>query len=174
MARSIALQIADNATASALENKAAADKKAAQNRPLKDTPADPYRSVLFNSKFAEVQPTIEALPNKIYDEETPIALIQSTQLVEVEVWNLLIGDEKLAILERERLKGSPIIPAKEDWAAWKVAVGVVIGAQTSTPMYILIPPEFGKVHSGAQAMVELHYDNTNHTDALNIARYALN
>ena len=174
VARSIALQIADNATTNVIDKNALAEKIAAENRPLKDTPPDRYRSVLFNSKFLEIQPQVEALPNKPDDEETPITMIQSTQLVEVEVWNLLIGDEKRAILERERLKGSQIIPAKEDWPAWQVAVGVVSGADNKTPMYILIPPEFGKMRSGALAMVELNLSNESRADIVNIARYALN
>ncbi|MDO9366715.1 MAG: hypothetical protein Q7T58_10360 [Methylotenera sp.] len=58
-----------------------------------------------------------------------------SKLVSVEVWNLLIGDEKQSVFEKAKLQGSTIIPPKEEWSQWQIAVGAA--EKLSTTCYAL-------------------------------------
>jgi hypothetical protein len=89
-----------------------------------------------------------------------------TRLVRVEIWNLVVGDEKIQILEKARLLGEPL-PSKDKWHHWRVATGAVENAKK--PITFLIPPELGSIHSGGSAVVEITA-----ADHLYIARYAAN
>jgi hypothetical protein len=89
-----------------------------------------------------------------------------TRLVRVEIWNLVIGDEKMQILEKARLLGEPL-PSKDKWHSWRVATGLV--ENTEKPITFLIPPDLGFIHSGDRAVVEVTA-----ADHLYIARYAAN
>jgi len=173
---SILMHGADQATASAMDAQERNDKIAARNTPLKDSPPDELHLFLFNSGFKSVetstQPHIEPLPITQTDAETPTKVIQESKLVSVEVWNLLIGDEKQHLLEKARLQGSPLIPPKEEWSQWQIAVGAPdIQQHSNKPVAItfLIPPDIGKMRTGAKALVELP-----HAGELSIARYPLN
>jgi len=84
--------------------------------------------------------------------------------VRVELFNLLIGDEKNAIYENARLIGASNLPQKREWQSWNVATGVVENSKNI--ITFLIPPEFGKLPSGAVAIVELAGPGD-----LNVARY---
>jgi hypothetical protein len=87
-----------------------------------------------------------------------------TRLVRVEIWNLVVGDEKSQILEKARLLGEPL-PSKDKWHNWRVATGVA--ENTKKPITFLIPPDLGSIHSGGSAIVEITA-----ADHLYIARYA--
>lgn len=50
-------------------------------------------------------------------------LMQETKLVQVEVWSLLMGDEKQHILENARKQGSAEIPPEYEWQQSQIAVG---------------------------------------------------
>lgn len=89
-----------------------------------------------------------------------------TRLVRVEIWNLVVGDEKLQTLEKARLLGEPL-PSKDKWHNWRVATGLVEDAEK--PITFLIPPDLGSIHSGDSAIVEITA-----ADHLYIARYAAN
>lgn len=89
-----------------------------------------------------------------------------TRLVHVEIWNLVIGEEKNEILERARLLGEPL-PPKAEWASWKVATGA--GENDKKPITFLIPPDLGSINSGDHAVVEV-----TEADRLYVARYAAN
>lgn len=224
LARSVIMQGADKVTASALDAKERNDKLAVQqpyqsqatqstqfqniqspnldapkSQPqlrYKDTPADPYRLAFINSAFETITPKAEPLPEKVTEEETPIQTIHETRLVQVEVWSLLVGEEKNRILEKARLQGYTSLPPKNEWQKWQLAIGAETngaqtydtetnGAQTNSagtnqsglgetaknvqPLTFLIPPEIGKMHSGTKAIVEL-----SNAGELNIARYAAN
>jgi hypothetical protein len=87
--------------------------------------------------------------------------------VRVELFNLLIGDEKNAVYEQARLMGSTSLPQKREWALWRVGTGAI--QENKKTITFLIPPQFGKLPSGAITMVELASPGE-----LNVARYKAN
>jgi hypothetical protein len=171
------MQGADQATAAVIDTQEKNDKLAAQKMPLKDTPPDPYKIAFVNAAFETASAKVEPLPATPLDEETPVQIMQETKLVQVEVWNLLVGDEKQNILEKARVQGATGLPPQAEWKQWQIAIGVADNNQTSNkktsdkpqPITFLIPPEIGKMHSGEKALVEL-----SGTGELNVARYAVN
>ncbi len=161
--QSILLQGADKATASAMDaherNQIALAKKNAK--------PDPYTIAFLNSGFEPVTAQIEPLPEALPEEEKDLPMMQETKLVPVEIWSLLAGEEKQNVLEAARLRGSTEIPPKNEWRQWQIATGA--SNQSNQPITFLIPPEMGKMRSGAKAMVELSRSNE-----LSVARYSLN
>ncbi|HQC29110.1 MAG TPA: hypothetical protein PK342_06960 [Methylotenera sp.] len=161
--QSILLQGADKATASAMDaherNQIALAKKNAK--------PDPYTIAFLNSGFEPVTAQIEPLPEALPEEEQDLPMMQETKLVPVEIWSLLAGEEKQNVLEAARLRGSTEIPPKNEWRQWQIATGA--SNQSNQPITFLIPPEMGKMRSGAKAMVELSRSNE-----LSVARYSLN
>jgi len=83
----------------------------------------------------------------------------------VEVWNLLIGDEKRLVLERAYALGNAELPPKRDWEQVNVATGAIAGGEQQ-PVTFLVPPQLGKLRSGQLAIVEL-----GQAGDLSIARY---
>ncbi len=161
--QSILLQGADKATASAMDaherNQIALAKKNAK--------PDPYTIAFLNAGFEPVTAQIEPLPEALPEEEKDLPMMQETKLVPVEIWSLLAGEEKQNVLEAARLRGSTEIPPKNEWRQWQIATGA--SNQSNQPITFLIPPEMGKMRSGAKAMVELSRSNE-----LSVARYSLN
>lgn len=170
IARSVLMQGADKITASYIEESERKERLAIENAPMKDTRPDPYKIAFWNSGFQTITPQVEPLPtvNTNIPVEKPIQLIQQTQLVQVEVWSFLVGDEKKRILENASNQDSSGVPPKEQWQQWRIAVGE---AKTKKKQVItfLIPPEMGKMRSGSQAFVEL-----SNIGEMNIARYTAN
>lgn len=169
---SILMQGADKATAAAMEAQERNDKIIVNTSRLKDSPPDEFHMALLHSGFESVQPQIEPLPVIQADAETPIKIMQESKLVNVEVWSLLIGDEKQHMLEKARLQGSTIIPPVEEWSHWQVAVGAADGHLVNNQQQaitFLIPPDMGKMRTGNKALVEL-----SSAGELNIARYVIN
>lgn len=171
LARSILIQGADKATAAALDANERNEKRANQYVVPNKTEFDDYQIAFLRSGFEPIQPQVEALPPVPAKTETSAPTLQESKLVSVEVWNLLIGDEKQHLLEKARLQGSMLIPPKEEWSQWQVAIGSTESNQPSHKEAItfLIPPDMGKVRSGGKAVVELST-----AGELSIARYALN
>lgn len=167
LVRSMLMHGADKATAAAIEAGERNEKLAAQKMPLKDTVPDDYKIAFINSGFEKVTFQVEPLPEAKIEEEKSIELMQETPLVQVEVWNLLVGDEKQRILEKASLQGSVSLPPKNEWQKWQIATGETISNQQT--ITFLIPPEIGKLHSGAIALVEL-----SSAGDLSVARYATN
>lgn len=168
LVRSMLMHGADKVTAAAVEAGERNEKLAAQKLPLKDSPPDEYKLAFINSGFEKVTAQVEPLPEvKIEDEEKTLELMQENPLVQVEVWNMLVGDEKQHLLEKARLQGSTSLPPKNEWQQWQIATGETLSNQRA--ITFLIPPGIGKLHSGAIALVEL-----SGTDDMNIARYATN
>jgi hypothetical protein len=137
-----------------------------------NTVLDDYQIAFLRSGFEVIQPQIETLPQTQAQSDSTSHALHASRLVNVEVWSLLIGDEKLNLLEKSRLQGSQLIPPKEEWPTWHVAIGAVDDLKTSNhsePILFLIPPDIGKMRSGSKALVELP-----NSGELSIARYALN
>ncbi len=135
-----------------------------------------------------IQPQLEPLPKtepllKTYTLPQPASQAESignpignkargSRLVSVEVWSLLVGEEKQRLLENAKLQGAQLLPPREEWPKWHVAIGSAENARNSRhsePITFLIPPDIGKIYTGARALVELPGKGE-----LNIARYPLN
>ena len=143
---------------------------------------DPYRMALANTAFKEIEsqhlkPIAEPLPVVNVETENTLQVIQSSQLVRVELYNLLIEEEKNAVYEQARLMGASSLPQKREWPLWRVGTGSIQASQHQANQHqtsqktitFLIPPEFGKLPSGAVTMVELAG-----AGELNVARYKAN
>ena len=169
LVRSMLLHGADQAIAAAIVTQGKNDKLAAQKMPLKNTPPDHYQIAFINTAFETVSAQIEPLPATALDEGIPLQMMQETKLVQVEVWSLLVGDEKQNILEKARLQGATSLPPKAEWKQWQIAIGATCNDSQSNqkqPITFLIPPEMGKVYSGEKALVEISRQGE-----LNVARY---
>lgn len=170
IARSIATSIADKAVENALdvEEKKAQVRQPSINAMLYNPTPDPYRNAMLNMEFAPLKAITEPLPEYPTElEETPIVVLKTNPLVQVELFNLLIGDEKIAVLEKARLQGSLNLPDRTEWSEWQVATGKIQSEHIASEMIMfLLPPEFGKLPSGTVATVELATAGD-----LSIARY---
>ncbi len=138
-------------------------------RSMQETQPDPYQIAIANTAFEKVKPIAEPLPQEMAEVESTSTVIQGTQLVRVELFNMLIGEEKNTVYENARMIGATNLPQKREWALWRVATGA-IQSNHSQPnkklITFLIPPEFGKLPSGAVTVVELASPGD-----LNVARY---
>lgn len=168
LVQSMLLHGADKATAAALDANEEKQKQVVR----KNTVPDKYDVAFVNSSFQEVTAQIEPLPQTPLDEEKSMQLIQETKLIQVEVWGLLIGDEKRHILENAKKQGSKELPPESEWQQSQIAVGAATNnSKTSKQEVItfLIPAEMGKLHSGSKALVELAT-----AGQLSVARYTVN
>lgn len=169
LASSIIMRAADKAVANSIENNMRAQEEAERNKPLPDKIPDEYWAAFLTSGFSEVNPIVEPLPQTTQPTvqgKAPSA--QASQLVRVELWNVMLGEEKLSVLEKARLMGATTLPPKDQWPKWKVATGAIANGDEE-PLVFLIPPEFGKVSSGQHAVVEL-----TGLGELHVARYPIN
>lgn len=174
IARSIATSVADTAVGSAIEaeEKKAAVKQPTMNTMLYNPTPDPYRNAMLNMNFAPLKAIEEPLPDYPSEaQEIPIVILKTNPLVQVELFNLLIGEEKLAVLQKARMQGALNLPDPSEWQDWQLATGKILSPQQSTQTLItfLLPPSFGKLPSGSMATVELSQSGD-----LNIARYKSN
>ncbi len=154
----------------------AASQTAYKNIQLQNTAPDPYKVAFVNAAFEEVKPIAELLPVQLAEVETPIQVVEGNQLVRVELFNLLIGEEKNAVYENARMMGATGLPQKREWQSWGVGTGAIQGVghngavqKDKKLITFLIPPEFGKLPSGTVAVVELASPGE-----LNVARYRAN
>jgi hypothetical protein len=138
-----------------------------QTKKPENIEVDDVTYAMATFSFKPLEPIAEPLPEEIAEAETRVNIVQGNQLVRVELFNLLIGDEKNAVYENARLVGSTSLPPKREWQNWQVGVGAI--EHSKKVVTFLIPPEFGKLPSGAIAMVELASPGE-----LNIARYEPN
>ena len=161
----------DNSTYNPYTNSIASSSAPSKNTVVQNTPPDPYQIAFVNAAFEPVKATSEPLsdsrPERAEEVETRVAITEGNQLVRVELFNLLIGEEKNAIYEKARLLGATSLPQKREWQRWSVGTGLSQGDKRV--ITFLIPPEFGKLPSGSIAMVEIARPGD-----LNIARYKLN
>ncbi|ADQ84786.1 hypothetical protein [Methylovorus sp. MP688] len=186
IAQSVAMRSLDKTTSDAYDNYLLKQDEASRSLPLKDTEPDPYWASFVTSGFSTVETVKEPLPDyrqastntpsapdqamangataAELDSKTQAALVQS-KLVRVELWNLLIGDEKRSILEKARLMGAAGLPPTTEWPRWQLATGAPVG-DNHQPITFLIPPDFGRMKSGDYAVVEVAG-----AGELNVARY---
>lgn len=164
--RSILLKGADKATAVALDVDTPKRRTNMQKTSDQLLSADRYSIAFLNSGFAPLAIKVEPLPERAAAEQTAVDAIEESQLVQVEVWSLLVGAEKQQVLEKASRLGMPDIPAQALWRQWRVAIGASLPNKQS--ITFLIAPDIGRVHSGSKAWVELAT-----AGELNVARYTL-
>ena len=147
-----------------------------KNSTFNATPTSPNQAAMINMAFERVKPVQETSasqpsPLQVEEIETRIAIIEGNPLVRVELFNLLIGDEKNAVFENARMLGAINLPKQREWQHWGVGTGAFQqdGENAKKIITFLIPPEFGKLPSGSIAMVELAS-----AGELNVARYKSN
>ena len=164
VARSILIHGADKITSNALDIQQRKDEEARRNAPLKDTVPDEYWGAFLTSGFSTISPVSEPLPADATVQDTPAApppsQMKETPLVRVEIWNLLIGEEKRSVLEKAYVSGAHSLPPPNEWQRWQVATGAIANGpdkqgEKNNPITFLIPPEFGKISSGKYAVVEM-------------------
>lgn len=172
VASSIATSMADDIISNSIEAQEKEDRKNKLTlRSILTNPSpNPERTaMLTNFEFSRVEAITEPLPDYTdTEEDIPLVILKTNALVVVELHNLLIGDEKLAVLQRARLKGALNLPEVSEWSDWYVATGAIQQPEQSHLEIItfLIPPEIGKLPSGSHTTVEL-----SNTGDVNIARY---
>jgi len=156
LARSIAVQGADKITSDAFEAQQRKDEEARRNVVLKDTVPDQYWIAFANSAFLPLQASQEPLPadNASAQKKAEAPQMQVTRFVRVELWNLLIGEEKHLVLDQARHQPAASSYPADQWQNWQVATGALEG-EKDKPITFLIPPGFGKIHSGELTLVEM-------------------
>lgn len=163
IARTVVTKLADKAVATAMDVDEDAPARAKRKSvELKDTVPDGRWVALSTGKFKSAQPeqpTVQTAP-----KEEKVKIAKANQLVQVELYNHLLAEEKTAIFEKARLIGSLNLPQKREWTLWHVATGSL--NEQNELITFLIPPHFGKLPSGSVAVVELAQPGN-----LNIARY---
>jgi len=166
IASSIATRIADHAIANAMDVQDGPSNRTETDITKKTTEPDEYWMAMATSGFKTIDPNAEP-PVEAVPEEAPLQILQTNSLVRVELFNILLGDEKTAVYEKARAIGALNLPDRREWSRWNVATGRI--ENDKRIITFLIPPEFGKLPSGSLTVVEL----ANPGD-LNIARYKLN
>jgi hypothetical protein len=163
IASSIATKVADNAIANAMDVQDGPSNRKQDNGPRKDTVPDDTWMMMATAGFQPIDPNAQPLP-EVAQEDQPKQVFQSNHLVRVQLFNLLIGDEKTEVFEKARSLGALNLPNQREWSRWHVATGMT--EKDKKMITFLIPPEFGKLPSGTLAVVELAGPGD-----LNIARY---
>ncbi|MDR2874570.1 MAG: hypothetical protein LBV44_01390 [Methylobacillus sp.] len=83
----------------------------------------------------------------------PNAEPKVSKLVMMEIWGIVLGDEKHSTFETIRQLNILPLPPESQWDQWQLAEGGMPG--TERPMLILIAPAIGKIRSGDRAVVEV-------------------
>ncbi|MFL9610615.1 hypothetical protein ACKF11_11080 [Methylobacillus sp. Pita2] len=135
--------------------------------PSSQSQIDEYWIAFLNAGFTEIKPSAEPLPEHAASASKDEShAMTASELVAIEVWSTLVGEEKTAVLERARLLGNDL-PQIQELAQWQMAVGASI-ASPQSPITFLVPPELGRISSGQELLVEISGQND-----LNIARYLM-
>lgn len=147
----------------------AQQREASNHRVMKDSPPDPYWASFVTAGFQRVAPIEEPLPALEKPAEQVNSTTEISPFVRVIVWNMLVGEEKLSVLEKAYASGSMDLPPKKDWGQLRVATGALEGEHDQQHIVFIVPPELGRLNSGQQTIVEL-----GNPGDLNIARYTTN
>lgn len=151
---------------------AAQQREAAHRNALTNVAPDAYWSSFVTAGFERIAPVAEPLPAaqpemilQAPENRPSEPALQAAPLVRVEVWNMLIGEEKQSVLERAYALGNAELPPKRDWDHVGIATGEIADGGKQ-PITFLVPPQLGKLRSGQLAIVEL-----SQAGDLSIARY---
>lgn len=153
IASSLAMQVADNVAGHILDKPQPA-RQSQTNRLLVNNNLDPYQEAFLRAEL-RVPPMPPALPAPAPKPEpgadaSPVV----SRLETVEIWGLIIGEEKREMLTSMRELGMSITPAESEWEHWQLAEGGAAEQQEGR-LLILIPPDLGKMRSGDHAVIEI-------------------
>jgi hypothetical protein len=172
IASSLASSVASKAASDAYDAQLIKEAKADRETELNSKRPDEYWLAFVTSGFNKIEPVQETVPDTIktqFAETAPKTnKIQGNQLAEVELWNLLIGDEKQQVLQRARMLGAINLPPQDEWTSWQLGTGAING-DNKQQIVFLIPPSFGRLKSGENAVVEIAG-----AGELSVARYQIN
>ena len=157
IASSIAMQVADKAVGRALDEPQV-EEQGKTNQLLISHGLDPYQDAFLRAKLITPPTVPPASPPLPQPDPAESAVPLVTRLATVEVWGLVLGDEKRSMLENIRDLGITTLPPEEAWDQWQLAEGGIQGDH-SRPLLILVPPELGKLRSGDHAVIELGMTN---------------
>jgi len=162
-------QTADKITSNAYDNYLLNKANERPNVVLKNTEPDRYWGAFVTSGFLPATADTMAADKLARDSAgNDPQQAASSRLVCVEVWNVLLGEEKISVLEKAQLLGATQLPKPEEWARWQVATGS-LETDSKRTITFLIPPDFGKFVSGERAFVEI-----SDVGGLHIARHLAN
>jgi len=171
IASSLASSVASQAASDAYDAQLIKEAKADRETELNSKRPDEYWLAFITSGFNKLEPAQEAVPETIKTQFAETATktykIQGNQLAEVELWNLLIGDEKQELLQKARMLGAINLPPQDEWATWQLGTGAING-DIKQQIVFLIPPSFGRLKSGERTVVEIAG-----AGELSIARYQI-
>lgn len=155
IASSIATRVADKIVGDMVDDQLRKEREP-RHIELMNTEPDPYLGKFLTMQFPDPEPAqiiVEPLPPQA-EFVSAREGTHSSRLVSVEIWNLIIGQEKQAMLERSLQNGSTILPSPLAWRDWQLATGSLQG-HADAQLYFLVPPDFGRVSSGDLAIVEI-------------------
>lgn len=160
VAGSIAMRVADKAVGNILDEPATEEPRTTRtNQLLMSASLDPYQAAFLRAQFATVPAApAAALPPAAKPDPAASAVPVATRLATVEIWGLVIGEEKRSMLEDIRQLGIAPLPPEHAWEQWQLAEGSMRDRQ-DRPLLILIPPELGKMKSGDHAVIEIGMTN---------------
>lgn len=156
VAQSLAMQVADNAVGRAIEQSAPTPPQHKTNQLLMSQAQglDPYQTAFLRAQLrTPPQPLNPDLPKAPGADPALSAEAVVTRLTTLEIWGIVIGPEKHAMLESIRDLGIAKLPPEQQWDQWQLAEGGTTG--TERPMLILVPPDIGRMQSGDFAVVEI-------------------
>lgn len=157
VASSIAMRVADKAVGNILDEPATEEPRTTKtNQLLMSASLDPYQAAFLRAQFATVPTPAPPLVPK--PDPAASAVPVATRLATVEIWGLVIGEEKRSMLEDIRQLGIAPLPPEHAWEQWQLAEGSMRDRQ-DRPLLILIPPELGKMKSGDHAVIEIGMTN---------------
>jgi len=160
LASTVAVHAADRITAGVVESRTLGTGSGRDQILLADRAPDPYWDDFVTAGFSPVTPQVEPLPEPAPVPAAAANTVTATPLLHVEIWNLLVGEEKRAFLEAARRLDAARAPSPEEWPHWQVAAGGLL-REPSQSVTFLIPPALGRLASGARLVVEqageLHY-----------------
>lgn len=153
IASSLAMQVADNAVGKMLDAPAHTQETKKTNQLLMNAGIDPYQAAFLRAQLrtppAQIPQDLPPPAPAPTTEATPVV----SRLATVEVWGLVIGEEKYSMFESIRDLGIASLPPEQFWDGWQLAEGGMKGVDR--PILILVPPEVGKFKSGDFAVVEV-------------------
>jgi hypothetical protein len=146
---------------------------------------DKYLSAFLFSGFEETPANTQDI-NKAETAPTPAAesepaTIEASHLVNVEVWSIILGEEKISLLTKAQNLGATQLPPPSEWHEWKMGIGSIelpsldragiesandIKSDTKKTILFIAPPSFAKFKNGDRVIVEILSNGGVH-----IARY---
>ncbi len=142
---------------------------------------DKYLSAFLFSGFEETPSNTPEIsqpnnPPSPTIENEPV-VIEASHLVDVEVWSIILGQEKIALLAKAQKLGATQLPPSEEWHQWRMAMGSLetlnqdnaqkaLERDSKKSIIFIAPPDFSKFKNGDHVIVEI-----SSSGGVHVARY---